>query len=465
MFATLERQASLTRNQKRLILAGAAGLVLEFLDYFLIGFILVFVSTPWGLSFGQSSVILFSSGIGAMIGAVYFGRLADRIGRRRVFLTTIGVFSVSMAALVVTPDSPEVGWIYLSVFRFLIGFGAGGLYCVDVPLIQEFVPSRKRGVVTGLVTCAVPLGFLIGSAMVAFLAPAIGWRGLIAVCVVLSVCTLLIRRWIPESPRWLMRQGCAEEARKSIAWALEVEPATLPLSDAPTAAPQSKFSDLLRYPRALAMTWVSNLGMQTGYYGLTLWAPTLIVQILRVPPARAGFLMIFVTAAALAGRVAFSVHRWRGAHVAGRRVLCPGSRGRVLHFYGASDAGVLLRGGWLCDRGALFGRGLAHSPSCDGHGLVLRLRRYWQDRRPIGARPDRRWLNLNGARLGRDLIPERLHLLRSLVHACLRRVSRVGDRDKGADNRGHRRGAVSDGTRSLAFVTGRRVCRLPALIA
>jgi MFS transporter, putative metabolite:H+ symporter len=344
MFATLERQASLTRNQKRLILAGAAGLVLEFLDYFLIGFILVFVATPWGLSFGQSSVILFSSGIGAMIGAVYFGRLADRIGRRRVFLTTIGVFSVSMAALVVTPDSPEVGWIYLSVFRFLIGFGAGGLYCVDVPLIQEFVPSRKRGVVTGLVTCAVPLGFLIGSAMVAFLAPAIGWRGLIAVCVVLSVCTLLIRRWIPESPRWLMRQGCAEEARKSIAWALEVEPATLPLSDAPTAAPQSKFSDLLRYPRALAMTWVSNLGMQTGYYGLTLWAPTLIVQILRVPPARAGFLMIFVTAAALAGRVAFSVL----SEVIGRRtagILCTGGAALMLlvaAFYAPVLAGVFF---------------------------------------------------------------------------------------------------------------------------
>ena len=344
MFATLERQASLTRNQKRLILAGAAGLVLEFLDYFLIGFILVFVATPWGLSFGQSSVILFSSGIGAMIGAVYFGRLADRIGRRRVFLTTIGVFSVSMAALVVTPDSPEVGWIYLSVFRFLIGFGAGGLYCVDVPLIQEFVPSRKRGVVTGLVTCAVPLGFLIGSAMVAFLAPAIGWRGLIAVCVVLSVCTLLIRRWIPESPRWLMGQGCAEEARKSIAWALEVEPATLPLSDAPTAAPQSKFSDLLRYPRALAMTWVSNLGMQTGYYGLTLWAPTLIVQILRVPPARAGFLMIFVTAAALAGRVAFSVL----SEVIGRRtagILCTGGAALMLlvaAFYAAVLAGVFF---------------------------------------------------------------------------------------------------------------------------
>ncbi len=207
MFEALDRQQLLTRNQKGLVFAGAFGLVLEFLDYFLIGFILTFVSKPWGLSFGQSSIILLSSGVGAMFGAAWFGRMADRVGRRKIFMSTIIVFTVSMFALIFTPDTPEIGWLYLTFFRFLIGFGGGGLYCVDVPLIQEFVPTKKRGLVTGLVTCAVPLGFLIGSAMVAFLAPAVGWRGLIAVCVMLSLGVLLVRRWVPESPRWLMRQG------------------------------------------------------------------------------------------------------------------------------------------------------------------------------------------------------------------------------------------------------------------
>lgn len=316
MFELLDNEANLTRNQKLLVMAGTFAIVLEFLDYFLIGFILTFVAKPWGLSFGQSSIILLSSGVGAMIGAAWFGRMADRIGRRKVFMATIIVFTAGMAALIFTPDSPAVGWIWLTVFRFVIGFGGGGLYCVDVPLIQEFMPTRKRGRITGLITCAVPIGFLLGSAMVAFLAPSIGWRGLIAVCVALSICVVFLRRWVPESPHWLVQQGRADEARQSIAWALEVDAATLPPAKPTPAQPPTKLSELLKYPRELAMSSFSNLGMQTGYYGLTLWAPTILVLVLAIEPSEAAFYMIFLTFAALAGRVGFSLL----SEVIGRRL-------------------------------------------------------------------------------------------------------------------------------------------------
>ena len=323
MLQALDRQETLTGNQKKLIAAGTFGVVLEFLDYFLIGFVLTFVARPWGLTFGISSVILLSSGVGAMIGAAFFGWLADAIGRRKVFLTTIAVFTVASAALVFTPESREIGWIYLTVFRFLIGFGAGGLYCVDLPLIQEFVPSNKRGVVTGLVTSAVPAGFLIGSALVTLLASSIGWRGLMGVCVLLALLTLFIRTWIPESPRWLIQNNRLEEARKAVAWALEVDPNTLPLTAAVRQGPQPKLSELFRYPRSVAVSWITNLGSQTGYYGLTLWSPTLIVQFLHVPPQQAAFYMIFVTLAALAGRVVLSILSEKiGRRASG--VLCGG---------------------------------------------------------------------------------------------------------------------------------------------
>src|SRR5262249_13404537 len=165
MLQALDTQQSLTGNQKKLIAAGTFGVVLEFLDYFLIGFVLTFIAKPWQLTFVLSSMIVLWSGVGGMVCAAFFGWLADAIGRRKVFLTTIAVFTVATAALVVTPESKEIGWIYLTVFRFLIGFGAGGLYCVDLPLIQEFVPTNKRGVVTGLVTSAVRSGFLVGAAL------------------------------------------------------------------------------------------------------------------------------------------------------------------------------------------------------------------------------------------------------------------------------------------------------------
>jgi putative MFS transporter len=70
--------------------------------------------------------------------------------------------------------------------------------------------------------------------------------------------------------------------------------------------PMSRLSDIFKYPRSLAVSWITNLGAQTGYYGLTLWVPTLLVQLLGVTPARASFLLIFVNFAGLFGRIGMS---------------------------------------------------------------------------------------------------------------------------------------------------------------
>src|SRR6266850_1814424 len=85
----------------------------------------------------------------AIIGAYVWGWLADRIGRRKVFIGTVLNFSIATGLLYFTPDN---GWIYLAIMRFFVGTGVGGLYCVDLPLVQEFMPSSKRGWVGGLVT-------------------------------------------------------------------------------------------------------------------------------------------------------------------------------------------------------------------------------------------------------------------------------------------------------------------------
>ena len=303
MLDLLERQQKLTGNQRRIVFAAVLGDGLEFFDYFVIGFVLAFIVGPWKLTFGQFAVIFLSSGIGAMIGAYVWGWAADRIGRRKVFIATVLNFAIASGILALTPEG---SWIFLSIFRFFVGVGVGGLYCVDLPLVQEFMPTAKRGRIGGIVTAAIPLGTGLGAVLGAFLAPAVGWRGLFVVGLLPAALTLLIRAWVPESPRWLMRMGRFEEARKSLAWALEMDPKDIELTTVRGEPQKAAWSELFKHPRSLAVSWLGNLGTQTGIYGLTLWLPTLFVQILGISPPQASRLMISVTLGGFIGRVSFS---------------------------------------------------------------------------------------------------------------------------------------------------------------
>src|SRR5262249_8542820 len=99
MFDVLDRQTRLTTNQKKIIAAAMIGDALEFFDYFLIGYVLAFLIGPWKLTIGQSATVLLSSGIGAIIGAYLWGWIADRIGRRAVFIGTVLNFSIATGLL------------------------------------------------------------------------------------------------------------------------------------------------------------------------------------------------------------------------------------------------------------------------------------------------------------------------------------------------------------------------------
>ncbi len=332
MFNRLDQAGALTRNQLKVITAAILGDMLEFFDYYLIGFVLAFVVTPWHLTFGQSAIILLSSGIGSILGSVIWGRLADVYGRRKVFIATIGNFSIASFVLAFTADN---GWLFLSVLRFFVGFGVGGLYCVDLPLVQEFVPARMRGFVSGLVTVFNPVGVMIASAFAALTTETIGWRGLFLVGAVPGICILLVRAWVPESPHWLAGQGRTEAARTSLAWALMVPPSALPLPAGSPRQAAAPWPDLLRYPRSIAVSCMASIGAQTAAYGIGLWAPTLFVLQLGVSPAHAAYLFFWVKLSGIAGRIFFA---WL-SDATGRRIA-----GMLAGFGGAvtiAAAGVL----------------------------------------------------------------------------------------------------------------------------
>src|ERR1700730_19398754 len=99
MLNYLERQTNLTGNQRRIIFAAVLGDMLEFFDYFLIGYVVAFIAGPWKLTFGESAFILLSSGFGAMYAAVFYWWLADKLGRRKVFPITMLQFSIVTSIL------------------------------------------------------------------------------------------------------------------------------------------------------------------------------------------------------------------------------------------------------------------------------------------------------------------------------------------------------------------------------
>ena len=232
MLDLLEQQNSLTINQWKIFTACLFSIVIDFFDFALIGFVLAFFVKDWHLTFGQSGAILFASGVAAIPGGIIFGWLGDRIGRRKVFMMMILILSFGTG---VTALAPENGWIFIAVMRFIVGLGVGGLAAVDLPLLQEFVPASKRGWVSGLSIGLLPLGPLLAALLSASLGAVIGWRGLFAIGLVPAAFAFVIRLWVPESPRWLFGQGRFEEARRSLAWALKLDPSEIQL---PTSLPE-----------------------------------------------------------------------------------------------------------------------------------------------------------------------------------------------------------------------------------
>jgi MFS family permease len=150
---------------------------------------------------------------GAVFGALLFGWLTDRLGRKRLFFITLTVYLLATAATAFAWDFPS-----FALFRFLTGAGIGGEYTAIASTIQEFVPARYRGWTDLVINGSFWLGAALGaSASIVLLDPALlppdyGWRAAFFLGSVLGLIILVMRVWIPESPRWLMTHGHPEKA-------------------------------------------------------------------------------------------------------------------------------------------------------------------------------------------------------------------------------------------------------------
>jgi MFS family permease len=155
---------------------------------------------------------------GAVLGALFFGRLADRLGRKKMFLVTLAVY---LFATVLTAFSFDL--LSFAFCRFLTGFGIGGEYAAINSAIDELIPARVRGRVDLAINGTFWVGAGLGAGLSIFLLdpglipPSIGWRMAFALGGVLALAILLVRRHLPESPRWLLAQGRVAEAEAILA--------------------------------------------------------------------------------------------------------------------------------------------------------------------------------------------------------------------------------------------------------
>lgn len=280
--------------------------MLEFFDFFLVGFVLAIVVKPWHLTFGESSIVLFSAGIGAIAGSFLWGWLADRFGRKPAILLGIVVFAGGTGLQALTPEG---WWWLLAILRLLVGAGVGGLASVWTPLIIEFTPTRHRTVLGGLSAACIPLGTLLGSLLAATLTGVIGWRGLFAVGAIPGLLAIWAYFALPESPRWLIVRGRPEQARTEVSRIFGHTPAEVAgaVAELPSRGhDRVSYAALARYPKSFWFTVIAWFGLTTMIYGVTLWGPTLLTLMLRITPAHAAFLFIFVTIGGFGGRLLFS---------------------------------------------------------------------------------------------------------------------------------------------------------------
>jgi MFS family permease len=308
------------------------------------------------LRFSNADVGLAGSAYlaGAVLGAIFFGWLTDRLGRKKLFFITVAVYLV---ATVATAASWNL-WSF-ALFRFLTGAGIGGEYAAINSTIQELVPARVRGWTDLVINGSFWIGAAMGAAgSIVLLDPAVfspdvGWRLAFLIGGVLALVIFFMRFWIPESPRWLMTHGRPDKAAAIVA---EIEASfrrhghQLAAIDQPPARLRTRrytplrevMQTLFQVHRQRTLVGLSLMAAQAFFYNAIFFTYALVLtDFYGVPADRVGWYIL-----------PFAAGNFLGPLLLGRLFDTLGRRPMITFTYAVS--GVLLAlSGYLFMRGAL----------------------------------------------------------------------------------------------------------------
>ncbi|MDP9456814.1 MAG: MFS transporter [Actinomycetota bacterium] len=289
----------------RITMALGVAWLLDAFEVAIIGSILPTITEQWGLSELQGVSLVAIWLLGILVGAQVVGILADRFGRRRLFLITL-FFYATFTFL----SAFSVNYAMLVVLRFLTAIGVGAEYSAINAAISEFVPARHRGRANAAVMSFWGIGGLlaagVGTVVLSAFPAELGWRVGFGVGAVMALMALFARRVLPESPRWLLRRGEVATARRV------VEEIT-GTSQEPSAATEGKLVPvpsasigtlLRRAPRQAALGAILDFSEAAGYYGLFAFFAVLVTAAVGIPAADVPTYFVWGSVGALIGGLA-----------------------------------------------------------------------------------------------------------------------------------------------------------------
>lgn len=343
-----------TRAHLKVLTGSGLGWALDAMDVGLVSFVLAALIAEWSLTGEQASWIASAGFVGMAIGATLGGLLADRFGRRSVFAVTLLIYGLATGA------SALVGGLAaLIALRVIVGLGLGAELPVASTYVSEFAPARMRGRLIVILEAFWAVGWtaaaLIGYLVIPNVAD--GWRWAFALGAIPAAYALVVRWGLPESARWLDRQGRHDEA-EAVAERFEAavpvgtsqrrrEGVAVPADSTPVGVPAGGRLRALWAPEfrlRTAALWTVWFCVNFAYYGAFIWIPSILFAQGYDLVKSFGFTLV-ITLAQLPG---YAVAAWL-IEVWGRRttlaVFLVGSAVAALLFGTATGEGAIIATG------------------------------------------------------------------------------------------------------------------------
>ena len=238
-------------SERRLLGIAGLGWLFDAMDVGILSFIIAALHVEWKLTPQEMSWIGSVNSIGMAVGAFVFGLLADRVGRKYVFIITLLFFSIGSGLSALTTTL----WAFL-VLRFFVGMGLGGELPVASTLVSETVAPERRGRVVVLLESFWAFGWLAAALISYFIIPAYGWQIALLITAIPAFYALYLRIALPDSPKY---EKLAQERK-------------------PTIMENVKSVWSRKYARPTAMLWIVWFCVVFSYYGMFLWLPSVMVM-------------------------------------------------------------------------------------------------------------------------------------------------------------------------------------------